>query len=111
MRTSRCHGDSASGWHGLMTSQPLIVTPDMPVAAVLAQIRDPEMPVTSAAQVFVCEPPMMTPTGRVPADGRPIRRRRLRADVGGDLPVPRHRPVPGRPDGARDRLERCENPR
>jgi CBS domain-containing protein len=49
---------------GLMTSQPLIVTPDMPVAAVLAQIRDPEMPVTSAAQVFVCEPPMMTPTGR-----------------------------------------------
>src|SRR5450755_1822964 len=64
MRTSRCHGDSASGWHGLMTSQPLIVTPDMPVAAVLAQIRDPEMPVTSAAQVFVCAPPMMTPTGR-----------------------------------------------
>ncbi|MGD0607351.1 MAG: CBS domain-containing protein [Streptosporangiaceae bacterium] len=49
---------------GLMTSQPLIVTPDMPVAAVLAQIRDPEMPVTSAAQVFVCEPPVMTPTGR-----------------------------------------------
>ncbi len=49
---------------GLMTSQPLIVTPDMPVAAVLAQIRDPEMPVTSAAQVFVCEPPLMTPTGR-----------------------------------------------
>jgi Mg/Co/Ni transporter MgtE len=47
-----------------MTSQPLIVTPDMPVAAVLAQIRDPEMPVTSAAQVFACEPPMMTPTGR-----------------------------------------------
>jgi CBS domain-containing protein len=49
---------------GLMTSQPLIFTPDMPVAAVLAQIRDPETPVTAAAQVFVCEPPMMTPTGR-----------------------------------------------
>jgi CBS domain-containing protein len=49
---------------GLMTSQPLIFTPEMPVAAVLAQIRDPDMPVTAAAQVFVCEPPMITPTGR-----------------------------------------------
>ena len=49
--------------------------------------------------------------GRVPADGRPIRRRRLRADVGGDRPVPRHRPVPGRPDGARDRLDRAEHHR
>jgi CBS domain-containing protein len=49
---------------GLMTSQPLIVTPDTPVAEVLARIRDPETPVTSAAQVYVCEPPMVTPTGR-----------------------------------------------
>jgi len=49
---------------GLMTSQPLIFTPDTPVAAVLAQIRDPEVPFTAAAQVFVCEPPMATPTGR-----------------------------------------------
>ena len=49
---------------GLMTSQPLIVTPDTSVAEVLARIRNPDMPVTSAAQVFVCEPPMVTPTGR-----------------------------------------------
>jgi Mg/Co/Ni transporter MgtE len=49
---------------GLMTSQPLIVTPDTPVAEVLARIRDPDMPVTAAAQVYVCEPPMATPTGR-----------------------------------------------
>jgi CBS domain-containing protein len=49
---------------GLMTSQPLIVTPDMSVAEVLARIRDPDMPATSAVQVYVCEPPMMTPTGR-----------------------------------------------
>src|SRR5208282_5979043 len=54
----------ASTAGGLMTSQPLIFTPDMPVAEVLARISDPEMPVTAAAQVFVCEPPMMTPTGR-----------------------------------------------
>jgi CBS domain-containing protein len=49
---------------GLMTSQPLVVTPDMPVAEVLARIRDPDVPVTSAVQVYVCEPPMITPTGR-----------------------------------------------
>jgi CBS domain-containing protein len=49
---------------GLMTSQPLIVTPEVSVAEVLARIRDPEMPVTSAIQVYVCEPPMITPTGR-----------------------------------------------
>jgi hypothetical protein len=47
-----------------MTSEPLIVTPDTPVAEVLARVRDPDLPVTAAAQVYVCEPPMVTPTGR-----------------------------------------------
>jgi hypothetical protein len=42
---------------GLMTSQPLIVTPDTPVAEVLAPVRDPDLPVTAAAQVYVCETP------------------------------------------------------
>ena len=49
---------------GLMTSRPLIVTPDTPVAEVLARIRNPDMLATAAAQVYVCEPPMATPTGR-----------------------------------------------
>src|SRR3984957_8706552 len=49
---------------GLMTSQPLTFTPDAPVAEVLARIREPETPVTAAAQVYVCEPPSNTPTGR-----------------------------------------------
>ncbi|HEU5387310.1 MAG TPA: CBS domain-containing protein [Streptosporangiaceae bacterium] len=49
---------------GLMTSQPLIVTPDVSVAEALARVRDPDMPVTTAVQVFVCEPPIITPTGR-----------------------------------------------
>jgi Mg/Co/Ni transporter MgtE len=47
-----------------MTSQPLIVTPDTPVAEVLARIRDPDLPAAAATQVYVCEPPMATPTGR-----------------------------------------------
>src|SRR5256886_8750757 len=49
---------------GLMTPQPLIVTPDVSVAEVLARVRDPETPVTAAVQVNVCEPPVITPTGR-----------------------------------------------
>jgi CBS domain-containing protein len=49
---------------GLMTSQPIIVTPDVSVAEVLARIMNRDVPVTVAAQVYVCEPPSTTPTGR-----------------------------------------------
>ena len=49
---------------GLMTSQPLVFTPDTPVAEVLAQVRDKDKPATLAAQVYVCEPPSATPTGQ-----------------------------------------------
>jgi CBS domain-containing protein len=56
------YGPQTAG--GLMTSQPLIVTPDTSVAEVLARIRNPDTPITAAAQVYVCEPPMVTPTGR-----------------------------------------------
>ncbi len=56
------YGPKTAG--GLMTSQPIVVTPDTAVAEVLARIRNPDMPATSAAQVYVCEPPMVTPTGR-----------------------------------------------
>ncbi len=49
---------------GLMTSQPLIASPDTPVAEMLARIMDRDVPITAAAQVYVCEPPLVTPTGR-----------------------------------------------
>jgi hypothetical protein len=49
---------------GLMTSQPLIVTPDVAVAEVLARIRQPVRAITEAAQIYVCEPPAIPPTGR-----------------------------------------------
>ncbi|MGZ4435299.1 MAG: magnesium transporter MgtE N-terminal domain-containing protein [Trebonia sp.] len=49
---------------GLMTSQPLVFTPDTPVAEALARVRAKAQPATLAAQVYVCEPPAMTPTGR-----------------------------------------------
>jgi CBS domain-containing protein len=56
------YGPATAG--GLMTSQPLIVAPDASVAEVLAMIRAPEVAMTAAAQVYVCEPPSITPTGR-----------------------------------------------
>jgi CBS domain-containing protein len=49
---------------GLMTSQPLVFAPDAPVAEVLARVRDRDLTATMAAQVYVCEPPTLTPTGR-----------------------------------------------
>lgn len=49
---------------GLMTSSPLVSAPDRPVAEVLARVREPGLPATSASQVYVCEPPTMTPTGQ-----------------------------------------------
>ncbi|HEX6454467.1 MAG TPA: CBS domain-containing protein [Trebonia sp.] len=48
---------------GIMTSQPLIFTPDKTVAEVLARVRNPETSQITAAVVFVCEPPAETPTG------------------------------------------------
>ena len=55
--------DAASAG-GLMTSHPLVFPPDTPVAEVLASIRQPEIRATAAAQVYVCEPPTVAPTGR-----------------------------------------------
>jgi CBS domain-containing protein len=49
---------------GIMTSQPLIFTAEETVAEVLSRIRNPEISQIIAAQVFVCEPPAETPTGR-----------------------------------------------
>jgi CBS domain-containing protein/sporulation protein YlmC with PRC-barrel domain len=60
----RLLGYGAATAGGLMTSQPVIAAPDAPVAEVLAMIRDRELARTTAAQVFVCEPPTVTPTGR-----------------------------------------------
>jgi CBS domain-containing protein len=48
----------------LMTSEPIILTPDATVAEALARIREPQLSPAVAAATFVARPPMATPTGR-----------------------------------------------
>ncbi|HKE64267.1 MAG TPA: CBS domain-containing protein [Micromonosporaceae bacterium] len=48
----------------LMTSEPVILTPDATVAEALARVREPQLSPAVAASVFVARAPMATPTGR-----------------------------------------------
>ena len=48
----------------VMTSEPIILTPDATVAEALARIREPQLSPAVAAGVFVARAPMATPTGR-----------------------------------------------
>lgn len=49
---------------GLMTTEPVILPPETPIAAALAHVRRQDLTPALASMVFVCRPPMETPTGR-----------------------------------------------
>lgn len=50
---------------GMMTTEPLIVSPETPVAHCLALVSREELSPALAAMVYVCRQPLETPTGRL----------------------------------------------
>ncbi len=56
------HSPDTAG--GLMTSEPVVLTPGTTVAEALARVRDPDLTPAVASLVFVTRPPTATPTGR-----------------------------------------------
>lgn len=49
---------------GMMTTEPIVVSPDTTIAEALARVREPELIPALASLVYVCRPPVETPTGR-----------------------------------------------
>jgi len=55
-------GDTAGG---LMTTEPVVMSPEATVAQALATVRRPDVPYTLAAAIYVVRPPTETPTGKL----------------------------------------------
>ncbi|TFV57536.1 magnesium transporter [Mycobacterium sp. PS03-16] len=62
VRRLLAHSPNTAG--GLMTSEPVVLAPDVTVAEALARVRDPDLTPALASLVFVVRPPTATPTGR-----------------------------------------------
>lgn len=62
VRRLMSYSDQSAG--GLMTTEPIVLSPDASVATALAQARRQELPPALASIMFVTRPPLETPTGK-----------------------------------------------
>ncbi|MDR2453916.1 MAG: CBS domain-containing protein [Bifidobacteriaceae bacterium] len=63
VRRLLAYGEHSAG--GLMTTEPVILPPESPIAQALAAIRRQDLSPALASMVFVTRPPNETPTGRL----------------------------------------------
>ncbi|MDR3361177.1 MAG: CBS domain-containing protein, partial [Bifidobacteriaceae bacterium] len=63
VRRLLAYGEHTAG--GLMTTEPVILPPETPIAQALAAVRRQDLPPALASMVFVTRPPNETPTGRL----------------------------------------------
>ncbi len=62
VRRLLAYDDDSAG--GLMTTEPIVLGPETPIALALAHVRRQDLTPALASMVFVARPPLETPTGR-----------------------------------------------